>query len=352
MAAREFEDLRRRHAHFFLSLAERAEPELRGAQQREWYARLLREEGNLRAALTWAVEIRDFDVALRLAGSLWMFWRWAGLFAEGRAWLDAALAGSRASALEVRCQGLWGAGWLAYHQGDYRRSGEVGAQMLMELGAGHDRERRNAQTLIGSAALAEGREKDAIEALSQAVALSQRIHGQWYEATSLLNLGTALMRAGRVAAANEHLGRALAIYEAIGDRHFVARTLIQIGYAKLLLSEPDRAAAAIGEAMTIVADIGDGWGIAEGMEAVATLRSLSHPRSAILLAAAAAKLRERISMRQHAADALINQQFLDRARHGMARDAFTDSWRMGRALTLDEAVGEALAPQPSSGSTS
>ncbi len=271
-----------------------------------------------------------------------MFWRWAGLFLEGRAWLEAALAEGLGSALEVRCQGLWGAGWLAYHQGDYRRTGDTGAQMLSELDkSGHDLQRRNALTLVGNAALGEGRDKDAIEALSEAVALTQSAEGTWHQATSLLNLGTAQMHAGQVAAARELFERALAIYQELGDRHFLARTLIQVGYAELLASGPVTAAPAIARAMEIVADIGDGWGIAEGLEAVATLRSLSQPRSTVLLAAAAAHLRERISMRQHAADAVINQLYLDRARESMTTEPFAEIWREGRALTLAEALAEA-----------
>lgn len=344
VAAREFDGLRRRHADFFLILAERAEPELRSARQREWYGRLLADEGNFRAAMTWCLEAREFDLGLRLAGALWMFWRWAGLFAEGRAWLETALGREIGSALEVRCQGLWGAGWLAYHQGDYRRTAEVGAQMLSELGEdGHDVERRNAHTLVGNAALAEGRHGDAIEALRQAVALTRSPEMTWHQATSLLNLGTAQMRAGQVAAASELFERALAIYREIGDRHFLARTLIQIGYAKLLTSGPESAARAVARAMEIVAEIGDGWGIAEGLEAVATLRSLSQPRSTVLLSAAAAHLRERISMRQHPADAIIIRLYLDRARASMTSEAFAEIWREGRELTLAEAVAEAHA---------
>jgi len=343
VAAREFDGLRRRHADFFLTLAERAEPELRGARQRQWYARLLADEGNFRAAMTWALEVGEFDLALRLAGALWMFWRLAGLFAEGRAWLDAALAGGAGSTLDVRCQGLWGAGWLAYHQGDYRRTGEVGAQMLSELGnGGHDLQRRNGYTLVGNTALAEGRHEDAIEALSEAVALAQSHDSPWHQATSLLNLGTARMQAGQVAAARKHFDRALAIYQETGDRHFFARTLIQIGYAELLASGPVTAAPAITRAMEIVAEISDGWGIAEGLEAVATLRSTSQPRSAVLLAAAAAHLRERISMRQHAADAVINRRYLDQARESMTPGAFAESWREGGGLTLNEALAEAF----------
>ncbi|MDQ3344763.1 MAG: helix-turn-helix domain-containing protein [Actinomycetota bacterium] len=344
MAAREFEGLRLRHAEFFLRLAERAEPELRGAEQREWYARLFVDEGNFRAAMTWALEAGKFDLGLRMAGALWMFWRWAGLFAEGRRWLDAALAGGAASTLEVRCQGLWGAGWLAYHQGDYHRTREVGAQMLSELGeGGHELQRRNAHTLLGNAALGEGRDHDAIQALSEAVTLTQSPEGTWHQATSLLNLGTAQMHAGQVAAAGQLFERAQAIYEELGDRHFLARTLIQIGYAELLASRPVSAALAIARAMEIVAEIGDGWGIAEGLEAVAALRSFSQPRSSVRLAAAAEHLRERISMRQHAADAVINRRYVDRARERMTAEAFAETWREGRALTLAEALAEAPA---------
>lgn len=344
VAAGEYDGLRRRHAEFFLILAELAEPHLRGARQREWFARLLADEGNFRAAMMWTLEVGRFDLGLRLAGALWMFWRWAGLFAEGRAWLDAALAGGMGSTLEVRCQGLWGAGWLAYHQGDYRRTGEVGTLMLSELGkSGPDLHRRNAHTLVGNAALAEGRHEDAIEALSDAVALTRSPEMRWHRATSLLNLGTAQMRSGQVVAARELFERALTIYSEVGDRHFLARTLIQIGYAELLTSGPDAAAPAIARAMAIVAEIGDGWGIAEGLEAVASLRSVSQPRSTVLLAAAAAHLRERISMRQHPADAVINRLYLDLARASMTTQAFAETWCEGRALPLAQALTDAQA---------
>ncbi|MEO6208477.1 MAG: helix-turn-helix domain-containing protein [Candidatus Limnocylindrales bacterium] len=342
VAAREFAELRHRHAVFFLSQAEQAEPELRGARQEEWFARLYADEGNFRAAMTWALEVGDFDVALRLGGALWMFWRWAGLFAEGQAWLDAAVHGSTASDVGARLQGLWGAGWLAYHQGDYRRTGEIGALMLSELGDGGDAvRRRNALTLVGNAALAGGRVGDAVGALSEAVALTESSDVTWHYATSLLNLGTAQMQGGHLAAAKDLFKGARAIYEVLGDRHFFARTLIQTGYAELLTSGPVAAAPAIARALEIVAEIGDIWGIAEGLEAVATLRSLSQPRSTVLLAAAAAQLREGISMRQHAADAVINRRYLDRAREGLTAEDFAQASREGRALTLSEALAKA-----------
>src|SRR5204863_5417066 len=130
-------------------------PELRGSGQQAWYARLLEDEGNFRAALTWALRAGEGEAALRLAGALWMFWRWAGLFAEGWAWLNAALAAGGDCPAVTRLQGLWGAGWLAYHQGGYQQTGQLGSQMLQLAASENDLlHRRNALTLIGVAALA------------------------------------------------------------------------------------------------------------------------------------------------------------------------------------------------------
>ncbi len=48
-------ELGRRHAYYYAAVAERAEESLRGPDQSEWLARLRLEQGNLRAALEWAL---------------------------------------------------------------------------------------------------------------------------------------------------------------------------------------------------------------------------------------------------------------------------------------------------------
>ena len=52
----EAEEVRRRHATFFLAQAAEAEPRLRGPEDREWLERLESEHDNMRAALSWALE--------------------------------------------------------------------------------------------------------------------------------------------------------------------------------------------------------------------------------------------------------------------------------------------------------
>ncbi|GAC1487064.1 MAG: hypothetical protein NVS1B1_02590 [Candidatus Limnocylindrales bacterium] len=344
VAAGEFDAARRRHLEHFLAYAEAAEPELRGHDQQRWQARLLADEGNFRAALTWALESGEHEAALRLAGALWMFWRQAALFAEGRAWLDAALAAAGAQCpVEVRCRGLWGAGWLAFHAGAYERTAERGEEMLRLIAErADDLDRRNGLTLIGTAALAVGRDADAIAAYERALAICATMGTGWHLATSKLNLGTAKRQAGALAEATVVLTEALATYEDLGDRHFTARVLVQLGFIALLEGRHEDAGHLLERAMGIFAELGNGWAIAEGLEAIATLRSDRDPERAALLGGAAERLRERIAALPHPSDARITAACLERARVRLSAPAFDAAWGKGRQLPPPEAVSLAL----------
>ena len=50
----EAEGAKRAHAQYFLTLAEKAEPELLGPREEQWYNRLEEEHDNIRAALSWS----------------------------------------------------------------------------------------------------------------------------------------------------------------------------------------------------------------------------------------------------------------------------------------------------------
>jgi hypothetical protein len=87
------EDLRRAHAHYFTELAERMEPLLIGATQKECIDKLEREHDNLRAALRWGLREPDgAEVGMRLVGALGRFWSSRDYLAEGRQWVESFLA--------------------------------------------------------------------------------------------------------------------------------------------------------------------------------------------------------------------------------------------------------------------
>ena len=135
------ERARRRHAEYFVALAEEAEPELKGAQQVAWLDTLETEQGNLRAALSWSLAPEDAkpveraDLGLRLAAALWLFWYTHGL-SEGHRWLETALESGRTESI-VRAKALNGVGWIMLYRGEYEQAVtrlEDGLALFKKLG--------------------------------------------------------------------------------------------------------------------------------------------------------------------------------------------------------------------------
>ncbi len=120
-ANEEMEITQQAHAHYYLVLAEEAEPGLDGPQDAMWLERLEREYNNLRAALQWSLEQagdeearQRNEMALRLGAGLQRFWEVRGLWSEGRDFLERALAGSKGVAGPVQVKALKAAAHLAY----------------------------------------------------------------------------------------------------------------------------------------------------------------------------------------------------------------------------------------------
>ncbi|MER5659956.1 BTAD domain-containing putative transcriptional regulator [Streptomyces mirabilis] len=92
LGAAEGEMTRRAHAEYFLELAEAAEPQLLGADQVTWLARLAAEQDNVQAALQWAVETGEGGIAVRLVAALGWYWFLRGQQVEAADWAGRALA--------------------------------------------------------------------------------------------------------------------------------------------------------------------------------------------------------------------------------------------------------------------
>ena len=332
-----------RHAEFYAALAAAAEPQLLGSDQEAWYRRCDTELGNFRAALRWSIDQRRGDVALRLAGALWQFWRRTGDFSEGRGWLRGALAMSSGDAVS-RGRALWGAAWLAYHQGAYEESRGLGDELRSLAASSGDRlALRNALTVAGQVAMAQGRYIEAVAAHAEAVAISRGLDSTWHLATSLLNLGVATRAGGSRAEARAQLDEALTLYQTLGDRHFTARTLCELGYLALLDDDPDRAGHLVRTSLAAFRELGERWGIAEGLEASAAVWSAkSEPTRAARVGAAAEKIRETIATKPHPFDALIAERFLALARAQVDPAAWAAAWADGRKMSLPDAIELAL----------
>ena len=91
----EAEKIMRRHARYYLALAEEAEPRIKGHDQVEWLDRLEAENDNLRAAIGWSLEAGEAQTAARFGWALAMYWVMRARQSEGRRLMEQTLARCR-----------------------------------------------------------------------------------------------------------------------------------------------------------------------------------------------------------------------------------------------------------------
>jgi predicted ATPase/DNA-binding XRE family transcriptional regulator len=337
-------ELQRRHAEYFLALAQVAEPHLTTREHRTWIQRLSTEAGNFRVALNWAMTSRNAAMALQLTAALWMFWRTAGAFSEGRAWLEEALSMDPKGHVRERARAVWGAGWLAYQQGDFAATAARGAELLEWARSVGDRMGvRNGVTLLGQARLAESDYGAAAGYFDEALNIARELAADWLVATSLLNRSTAALHTGHVGQAREMLNEAREVYEGLGDDRFIARTTLQLSYLALLEGGLQEARNQTMDALEVVAGLGDRWAVAEQLLGLTAIYAAAGDcEQAARLAGAAESVWESIGAQPSPADRASTDRWLKPALERADAAEMAIAMAEGRAMKMMEAVRHAL----------
>ncbi|MDX8029159.1 BTAD domain-containing putative transcriptional regulator [Lentzea sp. BCCO 10_0856] len=118
--SRDDDRTRRLHRDYFVQLAEQGDAEWFGSEQEAVFTRTRLEHANLREALDFCLSTPgESQVGVHLAGALWFYWVGCGFLAEGRHWLDRALAVDLAPTVQ-RAKALWVNGYIATLQGDLK----------------------------------------------------------------------------------------------------------------------------------------------------------------------------------------------------------------------------------------
>src|SRR6266536_3474864 len=236
-------DLRHRHSAYFLELGELAKPELKGGPRSSiWFDRLEAEHDNIRAALGDALEHGRADVALRLGGSVWLFWLTRGYWSEGRRWLESALAASMESDPRLRFDALWGAGLLAVWQGDLER-GRAAADELLALAAETDSSRARAigVHIAGLVATKRGDWDHAAQLHAESAQLARELGDSWLLSIAVNNLGDVALNRGEYERALELFEESLSIGREQQDQDLLARAFTNLGLTPLMLGDIERA---------------------------------------------------------------------------------------------------------------
>lgn len=345
----EAEAVHRRHAAFFLTLAEAAEQELDGLDQGAWFDRLARDFDNFRAALRWALEFQDADTALRLVGALREFLWVRSHISEGRGWTDRALALADAPEVanrdRVRAKALITAGQLPLFQGDYALASErLEQSVALARRAGDSCGLALSLAFLGYALIALDPTR-AKEQLEESLQLWRtRCQGTTRgRASTLIALGELLRDQGSYEAAAERYNEALGLLDAIGNRYAKVSPLQNLGHLALRLGDAPRGAALIAESLILAREQGSNHVVVIGLGGLAAVAALARqPERAACLFGAAEALGDEIGYLLEPADRTDRDWARQVARDQMSEAGFTAAWSKGRAMPLDEAVAYAL----------
>ena len=337
----EAKELQRRHADYFLALAEEAYPNLKGSPK-VWLDRLEAEHDNLRSALDRLEVTGESQLALQLAGALYRYWYLRGHLGEGWRRLDRLLrADERPTAARARA-------------------------------------------LLGSAVMAANGEDLATGRLraEEALALHRTLGDAWGTAYSVFMLATLATEESDWAKAKPLFEQSLGAFRELGDEHYTLLASDDLAWIYRELGEPERSRALHEEVLDRARAHSDGavvalqlWQLAtfardEGRlqdalemmkESLRINRDLDMPGGitenlclfADLLAAEggaemAARLLSRAEVLREEIGGVpswvgeLNEKTLATIRAQLDDAAFAEAWDQGRALTLDEAVALAL----------
>lgn len=390
----EAEVVRRRHAGFFTTFAEKAEPKIRGPEEAAWLDRLETEHDNLRAALSWAIEQGEAELGLRLAGALRWFWSMRGYLSEGARRLEEALAKGGAATADARAGALFGLGLILKGQGELERAQtclEEALALFEELGdrrcvadslaylgwvnyyrddvaqatlhfekslevARESGNRTIIPNVLGDLAWVayDGGEFERARRLwEDALALNRERENASGVSVVLQNMGYAELALGDHERATELLEEGLAIAREVGNKRYVALCLMSLGVAATLHGDPNRAKALIQEALAIFLEFGNKGDIAENLESLAgAVGKLGENLQAARLWGAASALRDVTGWHWWAAERRLLEPQRDAARERMNEADWKAAFAEGKAMDLEEAVGYAFSEEEKAATSS
>jgi tetratricopeptide (TPR) repeat protein len=331
-------DLVDRHARYFLSVAEGAEEKVGTSAQEESYLELLADHDNLRAALRRSFADGDPEIGLRLAASLWQFWRAVGYVSEGRSWLEQGLSVDAPTNRRVRA--LWGASWLAFQQDDLRAARRYSNELLaVTLDDETSLARRHALTVHAMILMAEGEYEAALAPLERCLGISESSESSWFIATSQVNLALALLHLRQLERAALLLNGALELYERIGDQRFVSRAHTYLGHLALLEGDVARAGNLFRRSLRSSMQISDEDGVAVALEGSAAVSAAGGSmETAALLLGVGSRVREQAMSKTLAFERPLIDRWLDQARDTLRDEAWTAFLDKGSAMDTDEAL--------------
>jgi predicted ATPase/DNA-binding SARP family transcriptional activator len=335
----EVDPIRRRLSEYYLGLAEDAERGLRGPQELAWHSVLEAELDNLRAALAYADELADAELALRIAGALGRFWWIHSYLSEGRRWLEDALDWGTDAAPEVRAKALQAVAGLAWNQGDLE-SAKRFAEEALELyrRVADDSGTMNCLTIFGLIAKDSGDYAQAKRSFTESGELARRLAEPLAAAVALSNLATVAIDEEDYGHARNLLEEALPLSRESGSVRGLAVRLLNLAWVAFELGDHTAAVEYIDECLPMFRELGFRENVAQSHVVLGAvlLAQEEVERSARLLGEADA-IHELGGFRVEPHTRRVFTRTVDALRTRLDPATFDREWTAGRQLGLEAA---------------
>jgi non-specific serine/threonine protein kinase len=339
--------VRRQHHEWFMRLAEKAEPDLRGPRQVTALGRLDAELDNLRAGMEWCLGADGNPVSgLRTAVAMGLFWVVRAQLREGQQWVETLLRSASGAPPLLRAKALAWIGVLAWWLGDVAAIRGPSEEALT-LGRAHGYRWESALALhqLAHVVATEGDPTLATRMMEESVALFRDDGDQWGIAYSLGCLGDLARIQGQLDQARRLLDETVAIMRRIKNTWGLGNALHNLGHVLLRTGSPEHAEVLFAESLVYFRAVRGVHGMLfclAGLAGAAARRGQLQ-RAARMFGAADALL-QAAELSWQPVDRVEYDRNLTIVREGTTQTVFNEAWSAGRSMTLDEAIDYALDP--------
>lgn len=336
---------RARHASYYVSWGERTEAAIAEGRQAGWIARLDDERDNVRAAMRFLLDSRDWEAAMRLVWSLRLYWWVALLHGEVSKWTDEVLAAGDGVTGRTRAIALEFTGGMALMQNPNADAIAALSECVDLFHADGDLTGEGlSRNLLATALMLSGAVDGARidDALTTSLRLLREAHDSWGQVMVLVALGQVSMMRGDVRRSLELFQESLDLAGPFGEGFVSAYAVMHLGWARLAGGDLDAASDAFVEGLSISGGFEHTIGVAnafDGLVAVAAAQG-DYERAARLLGASESTWKR--AGQFNARSMSLGRLFLDPilADERMAR--MEQARREGNAMSTDEAISFAL----------
>ena len=281
-------------------------------------------------------------MALRLSGALAWFWASRGYISEGRQRLDRALSRT-ASRPAVTLSALYGAGWLAHicYDGPAAR---FHLQAVLALAPEIDDRWAMAWALhlLGRVAYYDGDAASARALGEQSLHVARDAGDDWLVAWALHLLGLAAHITDDFVTAQGYYQEVLTIRRRLGFQEGIGMCAFLLGMVAYRLGDFAASHTLTREGLLIFYGLGAKWTVQNTLGSSACLAALTPAEPGCPARRATQAVGESVDVRPIPLVEGIMRQALERVRAQLGEAEFRAAWAEGQAMSLEEAVAEAL----------